>query len=65
MQTFIDFRKAFDTIQCGKLMEILRAYGVPEKMVSAIAATYSQTWAKMRIPDGDTKSFEILCSSWP
>ena len=41
-------------------MEILRAYGVPEKMVSAIAATYSETWAKVRTPDGDTESFEIL-----
>ena len=58
--TFIDFRKAFDTIHRGKLMEILRAYGVPEKMVSAIAATYSETWAKVRTPDGDTESFEIL-----
>ena len=28
--TFIDFKKAFDTIHRGKLMEILRAYGVPE-----------------------------------
>ena len=58
--TFIDFRKAFDTIHRGKLMEILRAYGVPAKIVSAIAATYSQTWAKVRTPDGDTESFEIL-----
>ena len=41
-------------------MEILRAYGVPAKIVSAIAATYSQTWAKVRTPDGDTESFEIL-----
>ena len=41
-------------------MEILRAYGVPEKLVSAIAATYAQTWAKIRTPDGDTDSFQIL-----
>ena len=58
--TFIDFRKAFDTIHHGKLMEILRAYGVPGKIVSAIAATYSETWAKVRTPDGDTEPFEIL-----
>ena len=31
-----------------------------EKIVSAIAATYAQTWAKIRIPDGDTESFQIL-----
>ena len=60
VMTFIDFRKAFDTIHRGKLMQILRAYGVPEKIVTAIAATYSQTWAKVRTPDGDTESFEIL-----
>ena len=41
-------------------MEILRAYGVPEKLVTAIAATYSQTWAKVRTPDGDTETFQIL-----
>ena len=29
-------------------MEILRVYGVPEKTVSAIAATYAQTWAEIR-----------------
>ena len=58
--TFIDFKKAFDTIHRGKLMEILRAYGVPEKIVSAIAATYAQTWAKIRTPDGDSESFQIL-----
>ena len=58
--TFIDFRKAFDTIHRGKLMEILRAYGVPEKIVSAISATYSETWAKVRTPDGDTEPFQIL-----
>ena len=58
--TFIDFKKAFDTIHRGKLMEILRAYGVPEKIVNAIAATYAQTWPKIRTPDGDTESFQIL-----
>ena len=58
--TFIDFRKAFDTIHRGKLMDILRAYGVPEKLVTAIAATYAETWAKVRTPDGDTEPFQIL-----
>ena len=43
IMTFIDFRKAFDSIHRGKLMDILRAYGVPEKVVTAIAATYSET----------------------
>ena len=31
--TFIDFSKAFDSIQRGKLMEILKAYGIPTEIV--------------------------------
>ena len=34
--TFVDFRKAFDSIHRGKLMEILKAYGVPKEIVKAI-----------------------------
>ena len=58
--TFIDFRKAFDTIHRGKLIEILRAYGVPDKIIEAIETTYSETWAKVRTADGETESFQIL-----
>ena len=29
--TFIDFKKAFDTIHRGKLIKLLAAYGIPEK----------------------------------
>ena len=50
--TFIDFKKAFDTVHRGKLIEILRAYGVPEKVVMAILASYNKTWAKVVTPDG-------------
>jgi len=52
--TFIDFRKAFDTIHRGRMIEILRAYGVPNKLVEAIETTYSETWAKVRTADGVT-----------
>ena len=41
-------------------MHILRAYGIPEKLVTAIAATYSETWAKVRTYDGITQPFQIL-----
>ena len=37
--TFIVFMKAFKTIHRGRLLEILREYGVPQKLVTAIAAT--------------------------
>ena len=38
MVPFVDFRKAFDTIHRGKMFKILRAYGIPVKMVSPIRA---------------------------
>ena len=41
-------------------MDILPAYGIPEKLVTAIAATYSETWAKVRTYDGITQPFQIL-----
>ena len=57
--TFIDFKKAFDTIHREKLMEILRAYGIPNRIVSAIEILYEDTKAKVLTPDGETDLFEI------
>ncbi len=58
--TFVDFRKAFDSIHRGKLMEILKAYGVPSEIVSAVNILYTKTSAQVLSPDGDTEFFEIL-----
>ena len=58
--TFVDFRKAFDSIHRGKLMDILLAYGIPDEIVSAINVLYTDTFAKVISPDGDTEFFEIL-----
>ena len=58
--TFIDFKKAFDSIRRGKLMEIFHAYGIPAKVVSAINNLYTETEAKVVSPDGDTDFFKIL-----
>ena len=58
--TFIDFRIAFDTIHRGKLLKILRAYGIPSQIVEAIGSMYKNTLAKVISPDGETELFEIL-----
>ena len=58
--TFIDFRKAFDSIHRGKLMKILDAYGIPKPIVNAISAMYANTSAKVLSPDGVTEPFPIL-----
>ena len=57
--TFVDFKKAFDSIHRGKLMEILSAYGIPDKIVVAINILYTDTTAQVISPDGDTNFFQI------
>ena len=58
--TFIDFRKAFDSIHRGKLMDLLLAYGVPKQVVSALEVLYTNTSAKVQSSDGNTESFKKL-----
>ena len=55
---FIDSKKAFDTIHRGKMLAILKAYGIPEELVTAISIMYEYTTAKVITPDGET--FNIL-----
>ena len=59
IMTFIDFKKAFDTIHRGKMLRILKAYGIPPNLLRAIEKMYSNTKAKIVTPDGETEMFEI------
>ena len=58
--TFIDFSKAFDSIDRYKMFKILRAYGVPPNLLKTIMVLYTNTKAKILSPDGETELFEIL-----
>ena len=57
---FIDFKKAFDTIHRGKMLAILKAYGIPDEFVTAISIMYEDTTAKVITPDGETETLNIL-----
>ena len=57
--TFIDFSKAFDSIHRGKMMKILKAYGIPPTLLRAIETMYTNTKAKVVSPDGETELFDI------
>ena len=56
---FIDFSKAFDSIDRLKLKYILSAYGITKEMINAIMILYTNTRAMVRSPDGDTPFFDI------
>ena len=56
---FIDFSKAFDSIDRNTMFEILELYGIPKQMVDAIKLLYTNNTATVLSPDGETKPFDI------
>ena len=57
--TYVDFRKAFDSIDRGRMFNILIAYGIPKPLVNMISITYENIEAKVLTLDGETNSFHI------
>ena len=51
---FVDFTKAFDSIQRGKMEQIPLAYGLPKETVAVIMILYRNTKVKLRSP------FEVI-----
>eukprot|EP00111_Clytia_hemisphaerica_P004088 TCONS_00011696-protein len=57
--TFIDFRKAFDSIDQKRMFKILHAYGIPPKIVDAIRIMYENNSATVLTQEGETEFFKI------
>ena len=57
---FIDFSKAFDSIDRDKMFEILGLYGIPETLIEAIRVLYTNTTSTIMTSDGETEPLEIL-----
>ena len=55
---FVDFKKAFDSVARGALPLVLRAYNVPQQLVSAVMAMYQGTRAAVATPDGLSDPFD-------
>ena len=56
---FVDFSKAFDSVDRSKMEQILEAYGIPNEIAKAIIIMYNNTRVFERSPDGDTELFDI------
>ena len=57
---FVDFRKAFDSVDRTNMFTILKAYGIPDKILQLIKSVYDQTTARVISPDGITELFRVL-----
>ena len=54
---FVDFSKAFDSVNRSTMLHILTMYGVPEKIIKAIQTMYENPSTFVATPDGPTDSF--------
>jgi hypothetical protein len=54
---FVDFNKAFDSVDRTKLPWILSTYGIPAKLSKAICSLYELTEARVKTRDGETEWF--------
>ena len=59
---FIDSSRAFDSINRGRMNDILLAYGLPKETVNGIMMLYKNTRSLVRSPDGDTSFFDMVVS---
>ncbi len=57
--TFIDFKKAFDSINRTVMFSILRHYGIPEAVVSAIQALYNNSRSAVMVDGNISDPFDI------
>ena len=56
---FVDFSKAFDSVDRERMLDILGLYGIPVQIIEAIRLLYTDTSATILTPDGETPAFPI------
>ena len=57
--TFIDFKKAFDSIDREMMFAILRHYGIPQVIVSAIRVLYDSSTSQVYVEGQFSEQFKV------
>ena len=57
--TFIDFKKAFDSINRKVMFAVLRHYGIPEAVVNAISVLYRNSKSTVMVDGGLSDPFDV------
>ena len=57
--TFIDFKKAFDSINRKVMFAVLRHYGIPEAVVNAISMLYKNSRSAVMVDGGLSDPFDV------
>jgi uncharacterized protein YfeS len=57
-QLYIDYKQAYDTINRAELVEIMKEFGIPMKLVRSVKMTLANTYSKLKIQGKLSPSFE-------
>ena len=57
--TFIDFKKAFDSINRNVMFAVLRHYGIPEVIVNAISVLYNNSKSAVMVDGNISDPFQV------
>lgn len=57
--TFIDFKKAFDSINRKVMFSVLRHYGIPEAVVNAISVLYNNSRSTVMVDGNISDPFDV------
>ena len=57
--TFVDFKKAFDSINRSMMFSVLRNYGIPQALVNAIEVLYTNSSSAVMVDGGISKTFDV------
>lgn len=56
---FIDFKRAYDTVNRTKLITTLRELDIPEKLINLIKMTLTDTVNRVKIKEATSETFEV------
>jgi len=56
---FVDFTKAFDSVNRDRMFLILAAYGIPSAIINAIRCVYTNSKSFVSTHNGDTEAFAV------
>ncbi len=57
---FVDFKKAFDTVPCGLLWQVLERVGIRGPILDCIKSLYAHDSAAVRNSEGISEIFDCL-----
>ena len=57
--TFVDFKKAFDSINRSVMFAVLRHYGIPQTLVNAIQVLYTNSSSAVMVDGGISEPFDV------